>query len=228
MFTAKKRLSLLVFSMILIGLSGTPAYAHEMYFTKNGSTITTVPLRWINKNTSTGRLKVLIDKQYLKDSWATYFEDARVAWHSSNVPAEFTTSSTSVNTYMATASADYWKQRFPGDSSWSEVMGVTDLYDTNGTVIDSYAKASASTKQIKGANIYVKPNPYNNSVFDYRSTMSHEFGHVLCLGHSHLAEYSPANPSTDPSIMSYDYLALKKSYLPQTHEVNDVKAMYGY
>lgn len=200
-----------------------------MYFTGSGSTVSTIKLRWIPKNSSTGRLKVLIDKQSLSGSWSTYYEDARSAWHSSAAPAEFVTvtTGTSPNTYMVTASQQYWDTMYP-DGTFTETLGVTELYDTNSYVINSYASASASTKQLKGANIYLNPSPNSASAFTYRFTMTHEMGHILALGHSHLAQYSPANTSTDPSIMSYDYFSLGKSYLPQNHEVNDVKTMYGY
>ncbi|RED75696.1 hypothetical protein [Cohnella phaseoli] len=226
----KKKISILLTMFTLFAfLTSTNALAHEMYFTQSGSTITTLPLRWTPKNTTTGRLKVLINKQSLTGSWATYFEDARTAWHSSSVPGEFTTTTTTPvpNTYMVTTTQQYWDAMYP-DGPFSETLGVTELYDTNGSAINSYATANASTKQIKGANIYLNPSPSSTTAFTYRFTMSHELGHVLALGHSHLPQYSPANTSTDPSIMSYDYFGLGLSYSPQTHEVNDVKNMYGY
>ncbi|MBD3922079.1 hypothetical protein H8B09_25175 [Paenibacillus sp. PR3] len=226
----KKKLTIVLAMFTLFAfLTSTNAFAHEMYFTQSGSTITTIPLRWTPKNTSTGRLKVIINKQSLTGSWSTYYEDARTAWHSSAVPAEFTTTTTTPvpNTYMVTASQQYWDSMYP-DGPFSETLGVTELYDTNSLAITSIATASASTKQLKGANIYLNPSPNSPSAFIYRFTMSHELGHVLALGHSHLPQYSPANTSTDPSIMSYDYFSLGQSYLPQNHEVNDVKKMYGY
>lgn len=220
----KKKISVLLsLCIIFVSIVSTSASAHEMYYTKDGAFIKTAPLRWMNKNTSTGRLKVLIDKDGLKGSWATYFEDARKAWHSSAAPAEFITS-TSPNTYMVTTTAEYWKNRFPDDSSWNEYLGVADLYNSNNTLINSYSKASTFNNQIKSANIFLKPNPTNNTVHIYRAIMVHELGHVLCLGHSHLADYAPATTS----IMNYNFVQAGTSYLPQTHEVNDVKAMYGY
>src|SRR5690606_19402506 len=124
-----------------------------------------VELRWIHKNSYTDRLKVVINTEYLSGSWSTFFEDARGAWHYSTVPAEFTTSTTAMNTYMATASSNYWSNRFPNDTWYSESVGVADLYDTNSTVITDYNSAYYSTKQINGANIYLKPNPSNNTAF---------------------------------------------------------------
>lgn len=225
-----KKLTILLSMFTLFAfLTSTSAFAHEMYFTGSGSSVTEIKLRWTPKNSSTGRLKILINKQSLTGTWATYFEDARTAWHSSAVPGEFTTTTTTPapNTYMATTTQQYWDTMYP-DGPFTETLGVTDLYDTNGSAINSYATASASTKQLKGANIYLNPSPNSASAFTYRFTMSHELGHVLALGHSHLPQYKPANPNTDPSIMSYDYYALGLSYLPQNHEVREVKEMYGY
>ncbi len=211
-------------------LTSANSFAHEIYYVKSGSTISTIPLRWTPKNTSTGRLKVMINQQSLSGSWATYYEDARTAWHSSAVPVEVTTASASQvpNTYMVTTTQQYWDTMYP-DGFFTETLGVTELYDTNGSSITSYATANASTKQLKGANIYLNPSPNSGTAYTYRFTMSHELGHVLALGHSHLSDYSPANPNTDPSIMSYTYFTnVGTSYLPQNHEVNDVKNMYGY
>ncbi len=223
----KKRVIVLLILSVFLATTGLCS-AHEMYINVSNGKVTTVNLRWNQKNSSTGRLKINADGSYLSGDWAgTNYNSAKTAWHSSQVPVECVEFPTNPNTYFCTTSKEYWKSKIP-DILWGEIMAYTELYDTNGKIINSYDEANASTKQIKGANIYVKPNPTNNTTFDYASTMSHEIGHVLCLGHSHLTEYSPADTTKDPSIMSYNYLALKKSYNPQNHELNDVKNMYGY
>ncbi|MBD3919081.1 hypothetical protein H8B09_09970 [Paenibacillus sp. PR3] len=231
----QKKLVSLLFILTMVFSFALNVYAsdHEMYYKVNSSgSVSTVPLRWINKNSSTGRLKVIIDPVYLSGNWSTNYDTARSAWHSSAAPVEFTTSSslTAPNVRLATTTESYWTNRFGPPSLTYEVIGVTDVVDTNGSVITTYDSAAASSKQIKLASIYFNPKPVYMSMskHDYIVTMTHEFGHVLCLGHSHDPKYNPADPTTDPSIMSYTYMWMEKNYAPQNHEIGEVKRFYGY
>lgn len=225
----KKVIFLLIFVFSISFGSNVICQAHEMYTDYSTGTLKKVVLRWNIKNATTGRLKVITDDYYLSGSWAgTNYTTAISAWHSSSAPVECFDSAINQNTYFCTTTVSYWQNKYP-DTFWGEVMGATELYDTNDISINSYSEAYNSTKLIKGANIYVKPNPTNNTTYDYVSTMTHELGHVLCLGHSHLYYYEPANIQTDPSIMSYDYLdSTGATYTPKNHEVDNVKSMYGY
>lgn len=227
--SAKRILPCTIISLVLVFALSSSAFAHEMFWKKVTVGVQTVYLSWTHKNPTTGNLSIKVNNTYVTGYWAgSDYTNAISAWNNPSLHVECTTSNSDYNTYMCTTSEAHWHELYPYDNITRETQGYTELFATNGTLVYNFDTAYASSRVIRGANIYLKPNPIFNTTFKRRSTMAHELGHVLCLGHSHEPDYSPANPTTDPSIMSYDYLATELSYFPQNHELRDINGKYGY
>lgn len=210
-----KAINALMVVCILVCTMTSGVFAHEMYY--DGTT--PVPLKWNDVTNRTAKLKTNGDM--LDSNYSSHYSTIRVAWPNASARVSVTDADfSSSNVDLATASSDYWSERW-GILYSSYVFGVCDITSTDYYELNSLENAKASSGLIRYAGILFTPNSsaYDNTTHR-RMTMVHEIGHALGLGHPN-TDYYVTNAA---SVMRQG--TVETYYTPQTHDKNDLNNKY--
>jgi hypothetical protein len=215
-------------SFCLMAIVSTTAYAHEIWVDSSGNPIS---LRWINKYPyNTTYYHVAVSSELLSDN-TVYRDNVPEAIHewTANPTLSYATgaSFSDSNVDCVTMTKDYWDQEgYPYGA-----LAITWDYDTYGTAILSPTDAAYSSRQISYAAIYF--NPYHDKNFlgiapgivgnqrQQKGVVTHEIGHVYCLGHPD----TTYNIFTGPSLMRSIASNSMSAWLEQ-HDIDDMNTKY--
>lgn len=212
---------LMPLSLILLSLTSIfpyYSYAHEIYYDGYGPGYDKIPLKWFDVTNRKANLKINGDR--LDSNYLPQYTIAKNAWPNASsrvgvAEASFSTSNVDLGTSTVVAWEDMW-----GYWGARSVLGICRITSTDGILLDSAAKARASSGKIKYASILFTPfNSFENTTHR-RYTMVHELGHALGLGHPNTDYYvtNAASVMRTGSVESY--------YTPQAHDINDLNTKY--
>ncbi|MBP3323811.1 MAG: hypothetical protein J6M16_06430 [Clostridia bacterium] len=219
--TVSVLLSVLLVLTLTLGIS-----AHEMYYTSSG---TPIVLRWTNTYSGKPFLQVngdgLAGCSYEEYNYSNEYNAVWSAWNSCAGLVVVERAS------LSNSSVDFV---VPSYSTWRSLVGNNREFDVHARtilkatdrLIYSSSDASASSKNIIYATIYM--NPYIQQAYqfdgldtlDIRHVIVHEMGHALTLGHSNAGPYA----SSVASVMQEETFAY---IYPQSHDISDIQAKYG-